>query len=156
MAIGCLQTEANNYKPNTTLPRRGNPERLAIANTPDSRHLLHRRGALPPQSRMQTVLGQFQRTVNLPDAQETSREVVRLQVCMRSHKGQRLNRLGRRAWVANDRRTGRSVFQPRACAEFSSIHGRPIGCSTLALLPLDERESSHGILARYTEPCSPG
>jgi hypothetical protein len=105
---------------------------------------------------METVLGQFQRTVNLPDAQETSREVVRLQVCMRSHKGQRLNRLGRRAWVANDRRTGRFLFQPRARAEFSSIYGRPIGCSTLALLPLDERESSHGILARYTEPCSPG
>jgi hypothetical protein len=115
----------------------------------DAAHYLHK-------NRMETVLGQFQRTVNLPDAQETSREVVRLQVCMRSHKGQRLNRLGRRAWVANDRRTGRFLFQPRARAEFSSIYGRPIGCSTLALLPLDERESSHGILARYTEPCSPG
>ena len=76
MAIGCLQTEANNYKPNTTLPRRGNPEQLAIANTltrgtscTDAAHYLHK-------NRMETVLGQFQRTVNLPDAQETSREVV--------------------------------------------------------------------------------
>ena len=83
MTIGCLRTEANNYKPNTRIARRDNPERLSPSPTPlNSRHLLPptRRAAVAKVG-SETVLGQFQRTVNLPDAPETGREVVRLPRC---------------------------------------------------------------------------